>query len=127
MEDLLYSCLNRKEFSAISLFNKTHQILKDHHEQLSSELDCINCEMGIFGLDYIREYLLENKDSQFTTSCGVQRSKGFKYWARFEEPDDENESYKHFVQAEGNTLEEVAEKIATYLNSGKIYNDGRYI
>lgn len=52
---------------------------------------------------------------------------GFKYWAKFEEPDDENENYKHFVQAEGKSLEEVARKIATYIDSGKMYNDGRYV
>lgn len=79
------------------------------------------------GLDYIEEYLKSHMGSDFTVSCGIQVYGGFKYWARFEEPDEDNENYMHFVQAEGNTLEEVARKIATYIDSGKTYNDGRYV
>ena len=80
-----------------------------------------------FQLDHIEEYLKIHMGSNFTVSCGIETFRGFKYWARFEEPDEDNEGYMHFVQAEGNTLEEVAGKIATYLDSGKIYNDGRYV
>ena len=80
-----------------------------------------------FQLDHIEEYLKIHMGSNFTVSCGIETFGGFKYWARFEEPDEDNEGYMHFVQAEGNTLEEVAGKIATYLDSGKIYNDGRYV
>lgn len=79
------------------------------------------------GLDYIEEYLKSHMGSDFTVSCGIQVYGGFKYWARFEEPDEDNENYMHFVQAEGNTLEEVARKIATYIDSGKTYNDGSYV
>ena len=35
MEGLLGSTFNKKEFSAISLFNKTHHILKEHKENVS--------------------------------------------------------------------------------------------
>jgi len=127
LEELLGSCFGRKEFSAVDLFNKTHQILKEHKENVSLELKAIDCEMGILGLNYIEEYLLDNRGSEFIASCGIQVFGGFKYWARFEEPDDENEDYKHFVQANGKSLEEVARKIAAYLDSGKTYNDGRYV
>ena len=127
LENLLGSCFKKKEFSAISLFNKTHHILKEHNEDVSLELRAIDCEMGILGINYIEEYLLNNRGSEFTASCGIQTFGGFKYWARFEAPDKDNEGYMHFVQAEGNTLEEVTGKIATYLDSGKIYNDGRYV
>jgi hypothetical protein len=79
------------------------------------------------GLDYIEEYLKSHMGSDFTVSCGIQVYGGFKYWARFEEPDEDNDDYMHFVQAKGNTLEEVTGKIAAYLDSGKTYNDGRYV
>ena len=127
LEGLLSSTFNRKEFSAISLFNKTHSILKEHNENVSLELKAIDCEMGILGLDYIEEYLLDHMSSDFAVSCGIKVFGGFEYWARFEEPDDENEDYKHFVQAKGESLEEVVRKIATYIDSGKTYNDGRYV
>lgn len=127
MEGLLGSTFNKKEFSAISLFNKTHSILKEHNENVSLELKAIDCEMGILGLNYIEEYLLDNMGSEFAVSCGIKVFGGFEYWARFEEPGDENEDYKHFVQAKGQSLEEVVRKIATYIDSGKAYNDGRYV
>lgn len=127
LEKLLGSCLGRKEFSAIDLFNKTHWILKEHKENVSLELKAIDREMGILGLDYIEEYLLDHSGSDFAVSCGIKVFGGFEYWARFEEPDDENEDYKHFVQAKGESLEEVVRKIATYIDSGKTYNDGRYV
>lgn len=79
------------------------------------------------GLDYIEEYLKSHMGSDFTVSCGIRGFGGFEYWARFEEPDEDNEDYMHFVQAKGNTLEEVVRKIATYIDSGKAYNDGRYV
>lgn len=87
----------------------------------------IECEMGILGLDYIEEYLLDHMGSDFAVSCGIKVFGDFECWARFEEPDDENDDYKHFVQAKGQSLEEVVRKIATYIDSGKTYNDGRYI
>ena len=127
LEKLLSSCFGRKEFSAVDLFNKTHQILKEHKENLLLELKAIDCEMGVLGLDYIEEYLLDHMGSDFAVSCGIKVFGGFEYWARFEEPDDENESYKHFVQAKGGSLEEVVRKIAAYIDSGKTYNDGRYV
>ena len=127
LEDLLDSCFKRKELSAISLFNKTHQILEEHNKDVSLQLKSIDCEMGILGLDYIEEYLKRHMDSDFTVSCGIRVYGGFKYWAKFEEPDEDNEGYIHFVQAEGNTLEEVTRKIEEYLDSGKTYNDGRYV
>ena len=127
MEGLLGSTFNKKEFSAISLFNKTHRILKEYNENVSLELKAIDCEMGILGLDYIEEYLLDHSGSDFAVSCGIQVFGGFEYWARFEEPGDENEDYKHFVQAKGQSLEEVVRKIATYIDSGKAYNDERYV
>jgi lipoprotein len=79
------------------------------------------------GLDYIEKYLKNHMGSYLTVSCGIQVYEGFKYWARFEEPDEYNDDYTHYVHAEGNTLEEVAGKIAAYIDSGKIYNDGRYV
>lgn len=127
LENLLGSCFKKKEFSAISLFDKTHQILKEHNEDVSLELRAIDCEMGILGINYIEEYLLDHMGSDFAVSCGIKVFGGFEYWARFEEPDDENEDYKHFVQAKGQSLEEVVRKIATYIDSGKTYNDGRYV
>lgn len=127
LENLLGSCFKKKEFSVISLFNKTYQILKEHNEDVSLELRAIDCEMGILGINYIEEYLLDHNGSELCLSCGIQGYEGFGYWAKFKEPDKDNEGYIHFVQAEGNTLEEVAGKIATYLDSGKMYNDGRYV
>ena len=41
LEDLLDSCSKRKESSAIKLFNKTYQILKEHNENVLSELKSI--------------------------------------------------------------------------------------
>lgn len=127
LEKLLGSCFDRKEFSAVDLFNKTHQILKEHKENVSLELSAIDCEMGILGFDYIEKYLKNHIGSCLTVSCGIQVYEGFKYWAMFEEPDEDNEDYMHYVHAEGNTLEEVTRKIAAYIDSGKTYNDGRYV
>lgn len=78
--------------------------LKEHNEDVSLELRAIDCEMGTLGLNYIEEYLLDHEGSELSLSCGIQTYGGFKYWARFEEPDEDNEDYLHLVQAEGNTL-----------------------
>ena len=83
--------------------------------------------MGILGINYIEKYLLDHRGSELSLSCGIQVYGGFKYWARFEEPNEDNEDYMHLVQAEGDTLEEVAGKIAAYIDSGKTYNDGRHV
>lgn len=40
---------------------------------------------------------------------------------------DDEDDYTDFIQAEGDSLEEVIGKIAGYLKSGKHYSDGRYL
>ena len=75
----------------------------------------------------IEKYIKSHMGSDLTVSCSVLVFGGFEYWARFEEPDEDNEDYKHFVQARGKSLEEVAGKIAAYIDSGKAYDDGRLV
>lgn len=101
--------------------------MKEHSKNISSELKAIDCEQSAVGLGYIEEYLKKHTGGEFSLSYSTKTFEGFGYWARFEEPDDEDEDYKHFVQAEGKSMEEVVIKIATYIKSGKTYNDGRYI
>ena len=78
-------------------------------------------------IQYIEHYMESMKDvrTEFDMFCEFDSS--FKYWARFAQTDEESEGYVHFVQAEGNSFEEVATKIAKYLESSEQYNDGRFI
>ena len=72
----------------------------------------------------IEKYITENKDSELIVTCNIQTFRGLEYWAYFKEPDNKGDC-KHYVQASGKSLEEVLRKIATYINSGKTYNDKR--
>ena len=75
--------------------------------------------------DYIKDKKYNNPD--FFISWSVTLDGKIEYWVRFSMTDDEDEDYKHFVQAKGQSLEEVIRKLATYIDSGKAYNDGRYV
>lgn len=74
----------------------------------------------------IEKYITENENSELIVTCNIQTFRGLEYWAYFKEPDGKGDC-KHYVQAEGQSLEEVLRKIATYINSDETYNDKRYL
>ena len=78
-------------------------------------------------IQYIEHYMASMEDVRIEFDMYCEFNSGFKYWARFAQTDEEFEVYVHFVQAEGNSFEEVATKIAKYLEGGEQYNDGRFI
>lgn len=125
MRELLCCCDSREESSAVRLFSKTHRILKDYHKQLSSDLERIDYDRGVLSISYIEGYLADNKNSEFFITCRAHIPGELRYCAVFREFHDKDKSYKHLVCAKGYSREEVIRKIATYLASGKTYNDGR--
>jgi hypothetical protein len=80
-------------------------------------------------LTYIEEYIKGEKCNmpEFSVSWIVTSSIEINYWARFETTDYESGDYTDFVQAIGDSLEEVVSKIAKYLKSGEHHKDGRYV